>query len=40
MSFVISNLHMSNLSNDMVSTIKQLVDYLSFLLMLKPELMN
>ena len=40
MSFVIYNLHMSNLSNDMVSTIKQVVDYLSLLLMVKPELMN
>ena len=26
MSFVLSNLHMNNLSNDIVSTIKQLVD--------------
>ena len=33
MSFVLSNLHMNNLSNDIVSTIKQLVDYalLSFI---------
>ena len=26
MSFVLSNLHMNNVSNDIVSTIKQLVD--------------
>ena len=33
MPFVLSNVHMNNLSNDIVSTIKQLVDYvlLSFI---------
>ena len=43
MSFVLSNLHINNLSNEKVSTIKQLVDYvlyLSSLLMVKFELMN
>ena len=42
MSFVLSNFHMNNLPNDIVSTIKQLVDdvlYLSLLLILKLELM-
>ena len=43
MSFVLSNLHKNNLSNDVVSTIKQVVDdmcYLSLLTMLKLTLMN
>ena len=43
MSFVLSNFHMNNLLNDIVSTIKQLVDdalYLSLLLILKLELMR
>ena len=43
MLFALSNLYMNNISNNMVSSIKQLVDYmLSFmaLKMLKIKLMN
>ena len=39
MSFALSNLHMNKLSNDIVPTIKQLVDYF-ITLMLKLEFMN